>query len=95
MEANGNQNYGLEYILEPGKQQAIVHFTLPHTTAVILKIMNAQNKEVRVLLNELLTAGSYQSVFSFGKLDPGDYTIKLIVQTENIIDINSLTIQIP
>ena len=87
--------YKLEYELSANNKQAVIFFTIPQPAAVVLKIENAQNKEVRVLLNETLTANNNQSVFSFGNLIAGDYTIKLIVQTENIIDINSITIQIP
>lgn len=90
-----SQDYELSYILEEGKHQATIHFSIYQKTAVLLKVENIQNKDVRVLLNEVLLQGSYQTVFSFGKLEGGKYSIKLIANTDNIIDINSLTIQIP
>ena len=93
MSVAAGQYYGLNYM--PVNRQAIIQFTLPRKTAVVLKIVNHQNKEVRVLLNEMLPANTYRSVFSFGNLAAGEYAVKLIVQTENIIDIDSLTIQIP
>jgi hypothetical protein len=55
--------------------------------------MSIDDKEVRILLNEELVKGSNSVPFSFGRLI-GDYNIRLIVNMQDVIDIETQTIKI-
>jgi hypothetical protein len=77
------------------KNEALISFSLPEKSKVLLNIYNEQDSEVRLLINEYLQPAAYEVNFLYGNLAAGSYYIKLIVQTENIVDINSIIIQIP
>ena len=87
--------YHLKCFQQPGKREAEILFLLPEKSKVVLKINNENDTEVRMLINETLESAEYEVAFLYGNLLAGNYYIKLIIQTENIIDINSLIIQIP
>ena len=52
--------------------------------------MNSHDEEIRLLLKETLTKGKQEIEFNHGNLLEGEYFIKLIIQTEKIIDISTL-----
>ena len=79
----------------PDRKEATIFFLLPEKSKVVLKINNECDAEVRLLINETLESANYEIAFLYGNLSAGNYSIKLIIQTENIIDLNSLNIKIP
>lgn len=95
MQLSKEENYQLNCLHQPTKREALISFALPEKSRVILKITNQADSEVRMLLNETLLSDDYKIPFPYGHLSEGDYCVKLIVQTEHIIDINSINIQIP
>ena len=95
MPVSTEEIYQLKCFQLPGKREASISFLLPEKSKVLLKINNENDTEVRMLINEILDNEEYEVAFLYGNLMPGNYHIKLIIQTENIIDINSLNIQIP
>ncbi|HEV8079931.1 MAG TPA: hypothetical protein VGP43_04410 [Chitinophagaceae bacterium] len=86
--------YQLQCLEKSNKKESEITFSLPEKCTAVLKILNASEHEVRMLINEELTEGTHTICFTYGNLK-GNYTIKLIIKCKNIIDINTLQIQIP
>ena len=86
-------NYNLKIILIDDLRQAFIQFNTYMDCYVHLKVMNEDDKEVRILLNERLSEGIHNVPFNFGNL-MGNYIIRLAVNTQEAIDIENQTIQI-
>ena len=86
-------NYGLKIIPIDDLRQAFIQFNTYTEGYVILKVMNEEDKEVRILLNERLSKGVHNVPFNFGNLT-GNYIIRLAVNMQEAIDIENQTIQI-
>lgn len=75
-------------------REASIHFYLHKKSEVVLRIMNAEDKEVRLLINETMPQGNHKTFFSFGNLKPNDYVVRLIINNKDSIDIETLNIKI-
>ncbi len=73
---------------------ARIKFYLEKKSHVVLRVFNSEDKEVRLLINELLPAGAQNIVFSFGNLSTAEYIIRLVVNGENAVDIETVNIKI-
>lgn len=76
------------------KKEALISFRLMQKSFVTLKILTYEHEEVRLLLKEILAAREHTIQFSFGNLEPGEYIIKLIVNSESMIDIEQINFKI-
>ena len=86
-------NYKLKIIPIDDMRQAFIQFSTYTDCYVILKVMNEEDKEVRVLLNEKLSGGVHNVPFNFGSLT-GNYIIRLMVNMQEAIDIENQSIQV-
>ena len=73
---------------------AILSFKLMEQTEVLLKILDAGEKVVRVLLNENLPAGQYDIPFNAGALPEGTYTARIHMSTSMEVSILNASIPI-
>lgn len=71
----------------------IVFETLCSCHAVI-KVFDENEYEVRLLLNETISTGKHQTIFNYGNLKTGSYKIKLILNTPQLIEIESIILNI-
>lgn len=94
MEQAAAQVYDLRIDEKAGAKASLISFVLAEKATVTLKILNEQEQEIRMLLNEEMTAGKHVTEFRHGFLSGGKYCIRLIIQTPKLIDINSLNIVI-
>ena len=85
--------YDLRTIVFDDLHQAFIQFQTQQTSHVILKVVNSDDKEVRILLNEELSKGVHSVPFSFGSLS-GDYNIRLMVNMQHAIDMEYEIIKI-
>ena len=67
--------YQLKCFPQEGKREAIILFLLPEKSKVTLKINNEEDKEVRMLINEILESAEYEVAFLYGSLAAGNYII--------------------
>lgn len=86
--------YDLSICKQDKEKQAIICFNTLQKSYVVLKIITGNNEEVRLLLKEILIPGEQKIQFTTGNLQPGDYTIKLIVNNDTSIDIERLNFKI-
>jgi hypothetical protein len=91
MQQNATVNYGLMIERNPNVAKAIIFFITQQTSKVMMKIMN-NGEEVRLLLNEVLTAGKHSVLFDFNHLPKDVFEVRLIVETDTSIDIETQTI---
>ncbi|MEO8516796.1 MAG: T9SS type A sorting domain-containing protein [Flavobacterium sp.] len=66
------------------------HFYTPKTGFVKINVYDVLGKNVRALVNERLTAGSYQVTFDAGYFPSGIYFYKL--ETENFSEVKRMTL---
>jgi predicted Ser/Thr protein kinase len=85
--------YGLTITRNADRLGALIRFHTHQDCDVILRVLNEEEREVRMLLNEELGKGSHSVAFSFGTLS-GNYHIRLVVNTHNAIDIETHKIKI-
>jgi hypothetical protein len=83
-----------ELNIEMQEKQAAIRFCLHQKSDVLLRVMNADDKEVRLLINETMPEGKHSTLFSFGNLEPDEYIIRLLINREDAIDIETLNIKI-
>lgn len=74
-------------------RQAMISFELQTDCFCTLKIF-AKEHEVRVLLNEFLCNGTNQVLFAYGSLKSTEYLVKLILNTTNSLEIETIKINI-
>ena len=79
---------------EMNEREAAIHFCLQEKSEVLLRVMSAEDKEVRLLINETMPEGKHNTLFSFGNLQPDDYVVRLIINNKDSIDIETLNIKI-
>jgi hypothetical protein len=74
---------------QPFNPSTTIQFTLPHESHVTLKIYNLLGQEVRTLVNDTRTAGTYNVEFDAAKLTSGIYFYTLqagrFVQTKKML----------
>ena len=85
--------YQFETIIIPQEKKSLLRFELMEPAKVKLRISNDQ-EEVRLLLNEAMHSGKHEVTFHFGELHAGNYAARLIVNTNNAIDITTTNIHI-
>jgi hypothetical protein len=86
-------DYGLAFKKVDNEPKASISFRLNLSAHILLHIFRA-DQEVRLLLNEWLTIGTHHVDFDFGNLGPGEYLIKLMVNMQNTLDIETQLIYI-
>ena len=68
----------------PFSDRTTIKFCIPDRMKVKLEIYNSNNRRVKILLNEIKKAGTYEVEFSAKELDSGEYLYKL--ETDNLPD---------
>jgi hypothetical protein len=91
---NISTGYELNVELHETLRQAAIHFNLSESSEVLLRVMNTDDKEVRLLINENMPAGKHSAFFSFGNLHPDEYIIRLLVNSKDAVDIETVNIKI-
>ena len=91
---NITNSYKLNIELHEASRQAAIHFHLSEASEVLLRVMSTDDKEVRLLINEIMPAGKHSAFFSFGNLQPDEYIIRLLVNSREAVDIETLNIKI-
>lgn len=79
---------------DPVNADATLHFQLQNAAQVVLKIHNAAEEVVRVLLHEVLVAGPYTITFDATHLPPGQYTARMVISTEKEVNIQNTSFRI-
>ncbi|MBK9730795.1 MAG: hypothetical protein IPO83_05855 [Chitinophagaceae bacterium] len=74
---------------DPVVADATLHFQLQDAAQVVLKIHNAAEEVVRVLLHEVLVTGPYTITFDATHLPPGLYTARMVISTEKEVSIQN------
>jgi hypothetical protein len=82
-------NYNLFIHKIADTNSVFIQFNILEKSYIILKILNEDDKQVRVLLNETLQQGSHQIPFYYSTLAAGKYIVRLIVDNEMNIDIEN------
>ncbi len=67
-----------------------IKFDLPKSSGVRITVFDLTGKEVAVLVNEMLQAGSYQTVWDAGAYPSGVYFYRMV--TENFVKTNKMTL---
>lgn len=87
-------HYNLNIEFEEPARQATIHFHLEQKSQVLLCVMNHEDKEVRLLVNESLPQGRHTVLFAFGNLQPDLYLVRLLINNDDAVDIETLNINI-
>jgi flagellar hook assembly protein FlgD len=90
---NSNE-YQLTTTELPEIQKAYIRFNIQAAAHVIVKVTDMNDNEVRLLVNEILQQGKHSVLFNYGTLANGQYHIKLIINTEETVEIKQNTIKI-
>jgi hypothetical protein len=80
---NNNNNVPVEYSLEqnypnPFNPSTIIKYALPRSSNVSLKIYDMLGNEVKTVVNEFKTAGTYSVNFDASSLSSGVYFYKIV-----------------
>lgn len=88
-----SNGYNLQVLPYEGRK-AYILFNLALESHIVLSVINAADKEVRLLINEPLTAGRQRILFSYGNLEPEEYRIRLMINNDDTIDIENFNFKI-
>jgi hypothetical protein len=87
-------NYQLSIEKNILDRKAKINFVMPLAAHVLLRVMNSNDEDVRMLLNETINAGAHTVLIDFTQLPSATYEVKLVVETDKSIDKETYTIQL-
>ncbi len=87
-------NYNLSIHKIVDTNSALIQFNILEKSLVILKVVNENDQQIRLLLNEVLQAGHHQASFNYTNLSNGKYIVRLILDDNKTIEIENTIIHI-